>query len=176
MQCSVNCNHSLLIIYAHRCFIKFANFITSRTFLFKFTERSVPKTLTIIFHCGPTVNAKGCVGGVSFSVVQFPNMNFPLQLDSNATDRPFVIYSHRTEIRFSPGSFTVAKESTKLRGRETSERSFLQEAYYAINFSCFLGDKIGLITSEQNIIVPLPPLSLKNQRISSNARKGGRET
>ena len=42
-------------------------------------------------------------------------------------------------------------------GRQVNEASNLQEAYCAINFSCFLGDKIGLITSDKNIIfVPLP--------------------
>ena len=68
----------------------------------------------------------------------------------------------------------------------TSERSFLQEAYYAINFSSFLGDKIGLITSDKNIIfVPLPlPFSSvithhfrsKRKTFSNNAAEGGRET
>ena len=37
-------------------FIKFAHFITSLTFLFEFSDRCVPKMLTIIFQCGPTVN------------------------------------------------------------------------------------------------------------------------
>ena len=74
-QCNVQsiyCNHSLLIIYAHRWFIKFAHFITSPTFLFEFTDWSVPKTLTIIFDCGPTVNgvwmcmrSEHCLGSVS---------------------------------------------------------------------------------------------------------------
>ena len=74
-QCNVQsiyCNHSLLVIYAHRWFIMFAHFITSLTFLFEFTDRSVPKTLTIIFECGPTVNgvwmcmrSEHCLGPVS---------------------------------------------------------------------------------------------------------------
>ena len=49
-----------------------------------------------------------------------------------------------------------------------------------MNFSCFLGDTIGLITSDKNIIFTLttifiwnyPPLSLKNQKISNNAKEG----
>ena len=50
-----------------------------------------------------------------------------------------------------------------LSGRETSERSFLQEVYYVIKFSCFLGDKIGLITSGKNIVfVPYHDFYLKS--------------
>ena len=93
----------------------------------------------------------GYVCGVSIAVVQFANMNFSLQLDSNAADRPFVMLSDGTEMRFNRGSFTVATEIKVLRGRETSERSFLQEANYTINFSCFLGEKVGLISSDKNI-------------------------
>ena len=97
MQCSVNCNHSLLIIYAHRWFKKFAHYLCSQMvqkvcsfhyksyILFEFTDRSVPKTLTIIFQCGPTVNGVWMCMRSEHAVVQFPNMNFPLQLDSNAT-------------------------------------------------------------------------------------------
>lgn len=55
----------------------------------------------------------GYVCEVSIAVVQFANMNFSLQLDSNAADSPLVILSDGTEMRFNRGSFTVATESTK---------------------------------------------------------------
>lgn len=43
VQCSVNWNHSLLIIYAYRWFIKFVHVITSVTFFFEFTDRPSQK-------------------------------------------------------------------------------------------------------------------------------------
>ena len=49
-----------------------------------------------------------------------------------------------TEKRFNPGSSTAASTKT-LREWATFERSFLHESSYVINFSCFLGDNIGLM-------------------------------
>ena len=45
----LNCNRSMLNIYAHRWLMSFAHFITSLKFFYELTNRSVPKTLTIIF-------------------------------------------------------------------------------------------------------------------------------
>ena len=91
MQCSVNWNHSLLTIYAQRWFIKFAHFITSLTFLFEFTDGAGPSQKrsqsSLSLNLPRTVY--GCVCGVSIAVVQFPSMNFPLQLDFKR-DRSFL--------------------------------------------------------------------------------------
>ena len=83
--------HSLLIIYAHRWFIKFVHVITSRTFFFEFTDRPSQKRSQSSFSVEVPWTVYGYVCGVSIAVVQFANMNFSLQLDSNAAARPFVI-------------------------------------------------------------------------------------
>ena len=183
MQCSVNCNHGLLVIYAHRWFIKFAHFIRSLTFLFEFTDRSFPKTHTIIFQCGTTVNglwmcmrSEHCLGPVSKH--EFPSSTWFKRDRSSLRNIKWWNWN-----AFNPSSFTVATESTEGTGDKWKE--LFQEAYYAINFSCFLGGKIGLTTSDKNIIfVPLPRFlseithhfPSKRKKFSNNAGEGGRET
>ena len=91
VQCSVNWNHSLLIIYAYRWFIKFVHVITSVTFFFEFTDRPSQKRSQSSFSAEVPWTVYGYVCEVSIAIVQFANMNFSLQFDSNAADRPFVI-------------------------------------------------------------------------------------
>ena len=92
-KCSDNWNHSLFIISAHRWFIQFAHFIKSLACLFEFTDLSVQTRSRSSFSVDLPWKVYGCVCGERIAVVQFPNMNFPLQLDSNATNRPFVVKS-----------------------------------------------------------------------------------
>ena len=67
--------------------------ISSITFVFEFTDLSVQKRSqsSYIIVNGVWMCMRSEHNPVSIAVVQFPNMNFPLQLDSNATDRPLVI-------------------------------------------------------------------------------------
>ena len=113
VQCSVNWNHSLLIINVNKWFIKFAYFITILTFLFEFTDRSVPKTLTIIFQCGPTVKGvwmcvrrENCRGPVSKH--EFPSSTWFKRDQSSLRSKKWW-----PDMCFNPGSFTVATESTE---------------------------------------------------------------
>ena len=60
-------------------------------------------------------------------------------------------------MRFNPGYFTVKKESTEGTG-DNWKKLFTRGLLYN-QFFRFLGEKVGLITSDKNIIfVPLPGL------------------
>ena len=60
-------------------------------------------------------------------------------------------------MRFNPGSFTMATESTEGTGDKWTKLLIYKRLTARLIFPVFLGDKIGLITSDKNIIfVPLP--------------------
>ena len=132
-QFSVNWNHSLLIINVHRWFIRFAYFITSLSFLFEFTDRSVPKTLTIIFQCGPTVNdvwmcmrSEHCCGPASKH--EFPSSTWFKRDRSSLRNIKWW-----PEMRFNTGSFTVVTESTEGTGdkwKELFTRGLLRNQFF----------------------------------------------
>ena len=117
-----------------------------------------PNTLTIIFQCGPTVNgvwtcmrSDHCRGPVSkhefYSWTWFK------------CDRSF----HRNikwwnRNAFQSGLFYGIKTESAEGTRDNWKKLFTRGLLYN-QFFRFLGDKIGLITSEKNIIfVPLPRL------------------
>ena len=119
-----------------------------------------PNTLTIIFQCGPTVNgvwtcmrSDHCRGPVSKHEFYSSTCNW------FKCDRSF----HRNikwwnRNAFQSGLFygikTESTEGTRDNWKKLFTRGLLHNQFFR-----FLGDKIGLITSEKNIIfVPLPRL------------------
>jgi len=146
-----------------------------------------PKTLTIIFQCGPTVNgvwtcmrSDHCRGPVSKHEF-YSSTWFKRDRSSPRNIKWWNRNAFQSELFY--GIKTESTEGTGDNWKKLFTRGLLCNQFFR-----FLGDKIGLITSDKNIIfVPLPrlydcylklPTSFpqKSHEISNNAGERGRET
>ena len=138
----INCNHSLLIIL--------------QNLWFHGPVRPQNAHNHLLVRTYPEWTVYGCVWGVSITVVQFPNI--PL-LDSNTIDRPFIKWWNWNASQ--SGLFYSSDRKYWGDGRQEKGALYSRLTSWSI-FPVFLGDNIGLITSDKIIIfVPLHDFHLK---------------